>query len=81
MSCSVGHRRGLDLVLLWLWYGPAAIALIRPLAWEPLYAASVTLKIQKQTNKNTLSFPQGPGPWSQPDSEIQAQSWCQSPSL
>ena len=39
MSCGVGHRSGLDLVLLWLWHGPAAIAPIRPLAWEPLYVA------------------------------------------
>ena len=26
VSCSVGHRRGLDLVLLWLWCRPAAAA-------------------------------------------------------
>ena len=37
MSC--GHRHSLDPVLLWLWCGPAAIAPIRPLAWEPPYAA------------------------------------------
>ena len=30
MSCGVGHRLGLDLVLLWLWHRPAAVALIRP---------------------------------------------------
>ena len=34
MSYGVGHRRGLDLALLW----PAA-APIRPLAWELPYAA------------------------------------------
>ena len=34
MSCGVGHRRGLDLALLWLWCRPAAAALIQPLAWE-----------------------------------------------
>ena len=34
MSCGVGLRCGLDLVLLWLWGRPAAAALIRPLAWE-----------------------------------------------
>ena len=33
VSCSVGHRRGWDLMLLWLWYRAAA-ALIQPLAWE-----------------------------------------------
>ena len=30
-----------DSVLLWLWCRPAAVALIRPLAWEPPYAAGV----------------------------------------
>ena len=38
MSCGVGHRLGLDLVLLWLWCMLAATALIRPLAREPPYA-------------------------------------------
>ena len=47
MSCGVGHRRGSDLALLWLWCRPAAIAPIRPLAWEPPYAADVALKRQK----------------------------------
>jgi len=31
----VGCRLGLDPALLWLWQRPAAIVLIRPLAWEP----------------------------------------------
>ena len=34
MSCSVAHRCGSDLVLLWLWYRQAAVALILPLAWN-----------------------------------------------
>ena len=38
MSCGGGHRLGLDLALLWLWYRLAATAPIRPLAWEPPYA-------------------------------------------
>ena len=38
----------MDLALLWLWCRPAAIALIRPLAWEPPYAAGGALKIQKK---------------------------------
>ena len=38
MSCGMGHRRGSDLVLLWLWRRPAATAPIRSLAWEPPYA-------------------------------------------
>ena len=32
VSCGVGHRRGSDLVLLWLWCRPAAEAPIQPLA-------------------------------------------------
>ena len=44
VSCGVGHRHSLDLALLWLWYRPAAVALIRPLTWEPPCAAGVALK-------------------------------------
>ena len=44
MRCSVGHRHGSDLALLWLWHRPGAIAPIRPLAWEPPYALGATLK-------------------------------------
>ena len=50
MSCGVDHRCGLGLVLPWLWLWLAAIAPIRPLAWEPPYATSVAQKEQK-TNK------------------------------
>ena len=42
--CGMGRRRGLDLVLLWLWHRPAAVALIRRLAWESPYASSMALK-------------------------------------
>ena len=49
MSCGVGHRRGSDPVLLWLWCRPAAVAPIGPPAWEPPYAAGAALK--KQINK------------------------------
>ena len=42
-------QRVKDLVLLWLWHRLAAVALIRPLAREPPYAA---LKRQKAKNKN-----------------------------
>ena len=48
MSCGVGRWRGLDLVLLWLWRRPAAVALIKPLAWEPPYAMGAALKRQKK---------------------------------
>ena len=47
MNCGVGHRYGLDPVLLWLWCRLVAIALIRPLAWESPYAETTALKRQK----------------------------------
>ena len=37
--------------MLWLWPRPAAIALLRPLAWEHPYATGVALR--RQTNKQT----------------------------
>ena len=40
-------RCSLDLALLWLCCRPAATAPIKPLAWEPPYAADATLKRQK----------------------------------
>ena len=46
MNCGVGHRLGSDLALLWLWHRPVATALIRPLAWEPPYAAGAALERQ-----------------------------------
>ena len=48
MSCGVGCRFGLDLALQWLWYRPIAVAPIRPLAWEPPYAAGAALKREKK---------------------------------
>ena len=46
MSCSVGRRCGLDLVLLWC--RPVTTGPIQPLAWESPYATSVALKRQRQ---------------------------------
>ena len=40
-----------DLVLLWLWYRPAAAALIQHLAWELPYAAGAVPKSKKQKNQ------------------------------
>ena len=51
MSYGVDRRCGLDLMFMWLWHRPAAVALIGPLAWEPLYAVSVALKSQKKKKK------------------------------
>ena len=58
MSCGTGHKHSLDPALLWLWYSPATKAPIRPLAWEPLYAACAALKSkqkQKQSNAYILA--------------------------
>ena len=44
MSCGVDRKCGLDPALLWLWHRPAAVTLIRSLAWESLYAAGAPLK-------------------------------------
>ena len=46
-SCGVGHRCGLDPVLLCLWCRPATVAPIQPLAWEPAYDVGVALKTKK----------------------------------
>ena len=37
--------------MLWLWVRPVATALIRPLAWEPPYAAGAAL--EKTKNKKS----------------------------
>ena len=47
VSCGVGRRHGLDPMLLWLCRRLAVGAPIRPLAWEPPYAAGVALQKQK----------------------------------
>ena len=51
MNSDVGHRRGSDVVLLWLWHRLAAAAPIGPLAWEPPYDKGEALKRQKRKNK------------------------------
>ena len=51
VSCGVGRRRGLDPMLLWLWRSPVATAPIRPLAWEPPYAAGAALEKAKRKKK------------------------------
>ena len=50
MSCGVGRRLGLDLVLLWLW--PVAVAPILLLAWEPPYAVGAA---QEMANARSLT--------------------------
>ena len=51
MSCGVGRRHGLDSALLWLWDRSAAVAPIRPLTWEPPYAAGAALKRKEKKKK------------------------------
>ena len=51
MSCGVRHRRGSDPVLLWLWRRLVAEALIRPLVWEPPYAAGAAPEKAKRQKK------------------------------
>ena len=51
MSCPVGRRCGSDPELLWLWCRPAAVAPIRPVAWELPYAVSVALKKDQKKKK------------------------------
>ena len=53
MNCCIGHRHVSGLDLVWLWNRSAAVALIRPLAWELPYAAGVALKTKKKKKKKT----------------------------
>ena len=52
LNCGVGRRPSSDPALLWLWCKLAAVAPIRPLAWEPPYATSAALK-RRKTHKNS----------------------------
>ena len=52
MSCGVGHRRGLDPVLLWLWCRLAAATSIRTLAWELPHASGAAPKATTTTTTN-----------------------------
>ena len=55
MTCGVGRRLNLDLVLLCLWSRPAAAALIQPLAWKPPYTKSV-LPLAHTPKKDCQAF-------------------------
>ena len=56
MSCGVGCRHSSDPTLLWLWHRPMATARIRPLAWEPPYAAGVALEKAKRQKKKKFQI-------------------------
>ena len=51
VSCGVGRRQGSGPTMLWLWRRLEAIALIRPLAWEPPCATGAAQKRQKKKKK------------------------------
>ena len=53
-SYGVGYRCDLDLVLLWLWYRPAAVAPIRPLAQEPPYGLKRQRKKERKERENAF---------------------------
>ena len=52
MSCGAGRRHSSDPALLWLWYKPAAAAVIQPLAWEPPYAVGAAQEMAKRQKIN-----------------------------
>ena len=54
VSYGLGRRCHSDPELLWMWRGPSAVALIRPLALEPPYAMGVPLKRQKKFLNESL---------------------------
>ena len=51
VNCGVGHIHGLDPSLLWQWCRVAAVAPIRPLAWELPHVMGVALKSQKKKKR------------------------------
>ena len=55
----MGRRRSSDPPLLWLWWRPAAIAPIRPLAWESPYSAGAAQEKAKRQKKKKRNILQG----------------------
>ena len=53
MSCGVGHRRGLDPEVLWLWPRMAATAPIGSLSWEPPCATGTVFKLRARPHTHT----------------------------
>ena len=51
-----GHRPSSDLALLWLWCRLAAATPVRPLAWEPPYAAHAYAALKKAKKKKRRTY-------------------------
>ena len=51
LSCGVSHRCSSDPPLLRLWCRTAAVALVRPLAWELPYAVGADLEKKKKRKR------------------------------
>ena len=60
MSCAVGCRCSLDLVLLLLRCRLAAVVPVQPLPWKPPYAVGAALKIKKRKKKKAFVQPATP---------------------
>ena len=58
------RRHASDPVSLWLWRRLAAVAPIRPVAWELPYASGAALKSKKKkvTKRESRKDPSPPGP-------------------
>ena len=51
MICGIVRRCGSNQVSLWLWYRPADVAPVLPLAWELPYATGAALKKKKKSKE------------------------------
>ena len=56
VSRGIGRRHGSDPVLLQLWHGVAAVAMIWPLAWGPPYATGAALQSKKKKKKKSFGY-------------------------
>ena len=56
MSCGVGRRCGSDLLLLWLWCRPAAVAPIRPPSLRTAICCNYSPKNQKKKKKSIIEI-------------------------
>ena len=74
MSCGVGHGRGSDPTLLWLWSRQAAADLIQPIAWKLPYATHAAFKKKK---KKEFCYHIHPSDGPNHQFLIKVETWCQ----